>query len=677
MELKTLAIVQARTGSSRLPAKVLKRINNTPVIELLLKRLSKSSAIDKIIMATTSKKEDDSLANLVNNLGFDVFRGSVNNVLKRFYEAANSCKANYIVRITGDCPLIDVEIVDQIINKIKSSDYDYVSNTIKPTFADGLDTEVFSFEALQIAFSNAKSSYDKEHVTPFIKYNSQFKTYNVESSFNYSVERWTIDESKDFELISSIFSHFNPNIYFKSKDILDLKTEKPELFELNKDIIRDEGSKLNSGQKFWKRAKSIIPGGNMLLSKRPELFLPNEWPTYFKRAKGCKVWDLDDKEYLDLSTMGIGTNTLGYGYPEIDEEVKNAISSGNMSTLNCKEEILLAEKLIELHPWADMVRFARTGGEANAISVRIARAASGKDNIAICGYHGWHDWYLASNLSDDSNLNGYLLPGLKPKGVPQVLDKTIFPFRYNDLNELKKIVKEHEIGVIKMEVVRNIAPENNFLLEVRKFADKNNIILIFDECSSGFRETNGGIHKKYNIFPDMAIFGKALGNGYAITAVIGKRVIMEEAQSTFISSTFWTERIGPVAGLKTLEVMNNLSSWDIITQQGLKVQKKIVQIADSYKIPIEVFGIPALTGFNILLDNWLKYKTLICQEMLKSGILASNLIYLCIDHNDEILDIYFNKLDEIFKLIKDCQEKGNIDEYLHSPVCQTGFQRLN
>ena len=265
---------------------------------------------------------------------------------------------------------------------------------------------------------------------------------------------------------------------------------------------------MKTGQKLWKKAKSIIPGGNMLLSKRAEMFLPNQWPAYFSKAKGCKVWDLDNNEYIDMSIMGIGTNLLGYGHEEVDDAVKRTVHAGNMSTLNCPEEVDLAEKLIEMHPWADMVRFARSGGEANAIAIRIARAASGRDKVAICGYHGWHDWYLSANIGDDKSLDGHLLPGLEPNGVPRNLKGTVFPFTYNRFDELEDLVNAHDIGVIKMEVMRNTEPKDNFLQKVRRLATERGIVLVFDECSSGFRETFGGIHKKYDVDPDMAMFGK-------------------------------------------------------------------------------------------------------------------------------------------------------------------------
>jgi len=378
-----------------------------------------------------------------------------------------------------------------------------------------------------------------------------------------------------------------------------------------------------------------------------------------------------------MSIMGIGTNILGYGQPEVDEAVLQTVQAGNMSTFNCPEEVYLAEKLIELHPWADMARFARSGGEANAIAIRIARAASGKDKVAICGYHGWHDWYLSANLGDEKNLDGHLLPGLDPNGVPRNLKGTVFPFRYNDFEELLALVNTHEIGVIKMEVVRNSEPKNDFLQKVRDLATQRNIVLIFDECTSGFRETFGGLHLKYDVEPDMAMFGKALGNGYAITATIGRREVMEAAQSTFISSTFWTERIGPTAALKTLEVMEREKSWEKITTTGHDIRLRLQQLAGKHSLNLEHWGLPALTGFTIKSEQSLAYKTLITQELLSKGYLTGNSVYVCTEHTPDVLDGFFEALEPVFGLIRECEQGRDVMSLLNSPLCHAGFKRLN
>ena len=676
--MNIVAIVQARMKSTRLPGKVMKLIDsNTPVIKVLLSRLSQSKEIDKVVVATSTNSVENPLVEYVTKLGYEVFLGSEHDVLDRYYKAAQWFSADVIVRITGDCPLIDPKIVDEIINMYKSKDIDYLSNTITPTYPDGLDVEVFSFSSLKSAWNLAKTPFEREHVTPYIKDSSKFKIKNFYNSKDYSSERWTLDEIEDYDVIKSIVDSFSSSYSFSWKDVLKLKEAQPKLFLGNKHIVRNEGGIMGSGQKLWKRAKKIIPGGNMLLSKRAEMFLPGKWPAYFSKAKGCKIWDMDGHEYIDMSIMGIGTNILGYGHQEVDDAVKKIIIDGNMSTLNCPEEVYLSEKLIELHPWADMVRLAKTGGEANAIAIRIARAYSGKDKVAICGYHGWHDWYLSANLSDDNNLDGHLLPGLNPIGVPKELQGSVIPFNYNKINELEDIVRNNDIGVIKMEVSRNIKPQDNFLSTVREIANNNNIVLIFDECTSGFRLTNGGLHKLYEVEPDMAIFGKALGNGYSITAVIGRRRIMDVAEDTFISSTFWTERIGPAAALKTMEIMNRERSWETITNIGNQIGKGWKKTADRYQLPIIISGLPSMIGFSIESNDWLKYKTLITQEMLKQNILASNVIYVSTAHNQKYIDNYFQILDTIFKKIKDCEEGYPIDSLLDGPICHDGFQRLN
>jgi glutamate-1-semialdehyde 2,1-aminomutase len=673
-----VAIVQARMGSTRLPGKVMMKINNTPMIGLLFERLSKSKKITKIVLATSINVNNNPLERYVNSLNYTVYRGDESNVLDRYYQAAKQENADVVVRITGDCPLIDGGLIDEVITGFINSDADYASNREPPTYPDGLDVEVISIKALEEAHKKAKERFQREHVTPYIINSNTYKKFYLKNSKDLSAERWTVDEPEDFIIVKYIFNYFHPKINFSWRKIIELKENNPKLFTANEHLIRNEGASMGKGQKLWKRAKRVIPGGNMLLSKQSEMFLPNQWPSYFQKAKGCKVWDLDGREYTDMSIMGIGTNVLGYGNDEVDAAVMDVVKKGNMSTFNCPEEVYLAEKLIELHPWADMVRLARTGGEANAIAIRIARAASGKDKVAICGYHGWHDWYLSANLGDDNNLTEHLLPGLNPKGVPKDLKGSVIPFNYNHIDELEVIIKNHDIGVIKMEVSRNKEPQDDFLVKVRKVANDNNIVLIFDECTSGFRQSNGGLHKIYGVEPDMAVFGKALGNGYAITAVIGKKEIMDVAQSTFISSTFWTERIGPTAALKTLEVMEKTKSWELITSIGKSIGQRWKDLGDTYQLSIKVNGLPSMIGFSIQSDDWLKYKTYITQEMLKNGILASNVIYVCTEHGQQEIDSYFQVLDPIFKTISAC-ENGDLpmDSLLDGPICHSGFKRLN
>lgn len=675
--MKTVAIVQARMGSTRLPNKVMKPIHGTPMIGILLSRLKKARRIDEIMVATSDDHRNDPLAAYVESLGYAVYRGSENDVLDRYYQAATQAKATRVLRITGDCPLIDAGLVDHVVEAFDKAGADYASNVDPPTYPDGLDTEIFTYAALKRAWEETEKAFDHEHVTPYLRNSGRFSKINVVNDEDVSAERWTVDTPEDFAVVTAVFDAFGTATDFTWGEVLSLRRQRPGLFTANQAHIRNEGSTMGKGQKLWTRAKQIIPGGNMLLSKRAEMFLPEQWPAYFSKSKGYKVWDLDGNEYADMTLMGVGTNTLGYGHPEVDEAVMDVVRNGNMSTLNCPEEVYLAEKLIELHPFADMVRFARSGGEANAIAIRIARAAAGKDNVAVCGYHGWHDWYLSANLGEDESLAGHLLPGLEPNGVPRNLRGTVHPFNYNDFKSLETLVAERNIGVIKMEVVRNKGPEDNFLHKVRELATKNGIVLIFDECTSGFRETFGGLYKKYGVEPDMAVFGKTLGNGYAITATIGRREIMEAAQSTFISSTFWTERVGPAAAVKTLEVMEREKSWDRITAIGADVTERWKALAARHGLAISTAGLPSLTTYSFTSPNALAYKTLVTQEMLAKGFLASTNFYASIVHTPDIVDAYFEALDPIYATIRECEDGRDVMALLKGPVCHAGFKRLN
>ena len=677
MNQATAVILQARIGSSRFPKKVISELSCRPMILFQLERIKRCKKVNEIILATTSKVEDDILFDIGIKNGVKVFRGSENDVLSRYCGAATHTKAEIIIRLTGDCPLIDPQMIDNAIEIFKKGNYDYISNCNPPSFPDGLDLEIFTKQVLFNTHKKNLDNFSREHVTPEMRKDINLKIKNIENSEDLSNFRWTVDEPEDLLVIKSIVSHFDGSSNFAWSDVLKLHDSKPELFVKNKMFVRNEGSQLEKGQKLWRRAKRVIPGGNMLLSKRPEMFLPEKWPAYFSKAKGCKIWDLEGHEYIDMSIMGIGTNILGYGNEEVDAAVREIVNKGNMSTFNCPEEVYLAEKLISLHTWADMVRFARTGGEVNAIAIRIARAATGKDTIAICGYHGWHDWYLATNLKDRSGLEEHLLPGLDPLGVPKSLSGTVKPFSFNRLDQLEEIANKNELAAVKMEVQRNFEPKEEFLEGIRKLCDRKNIVLIFDECTSGFRETFGGIHKKYKVDPDLALFGKALGNGYACTACIGKKEIMNFAQNTFISSTFWTERIGSTASLKTLEIMERIKSWEIITKKGLSLRSEILALSKKHSLEINFNGIPSLGSYSFKSKNSNKYKTYITQEMLKNNYLASTTCYLSTSHSDSILKEYIYILDEIFSTISKCEDGMSIDQILESPPAHTGFRRLN
>ena len=667
-------VVQARMGSTRLPGKVLKPIGEETVIGLIIKRLKKSKYAENIIIATTDKEQDDVLVDYCKELNVKVSRGETKNVLRRYIHAT-SAKDSVIVRITGDCPYCDAQLIDSMVEEMQKRNLDYYSNVDPPTFPDGIDVEIIKREALVMAERIYKGDYYEEHVTTGIRESTIFKKGNREYKKDLSHIRLTIDEQEDLEAIRKVNEKIGSVGDRRWEEIAEFYDSKRGEWG-NEMIKRNEGREKNTGQKMWKRATKVIGGGNMLLSKRPDIHLPDKWPTYYEKSEGCRVIDLDGNELKDLYLMGVGTNILGYANSRVDQKVSEAIQKGNMSTLNCKEEVLLAEKLVNIHPWSEKARFARTGGEANAIAVRLARAYTGKDRIAICGYHGWHDWYLATNIGSDENLAPHLLPGLNPLGVPSGLGGTVIPFNFNDLEGVKKVLEQNEIAAVKMEVERNIQPNEGFLEEIRAICSDKGIVLIFDECTSGFRETFGGLHKKYNVEPDMCILGKALGNGYAITAVLGKGDIMDKAEETFISSTFWTERIGSVAALETLDIMAETKSWEIITQKGKYVKSEWRKIAKEKGLSINITGLDALASFTIEKYDNRVIKTFILQEMLKRGFLAGMSLYVSVAHEDWIIKDYIKNLREVFEEIA-ISNNDDLIKSIEGKLSSDGFARLN
>jgi glutamate-1-semialdehyde 2,1-aminomutase len=693
-----LAILQARYSSSRLHGKVLEKILDKPMLQMEIERVLRSKHIDKLVVATSTSKDDDSIEHLCQHLNIECFRGNLDDVLERFYQAAKEFNADHIVRLTGDCPLHDHKVIDDLVDFYFNGKFDFATNTIEPTFPDGQDVWVFSFDTLEKTWKNSKLPSEREHVCTFmINHPELFKQGLYKRTTDLSFMRWAVDEQQDFEFVCQVYSALYPtNPYFTTDDILNLIEKKPELKEINQTFDRDEGlqkSLLKDRQKHIKqygnnkpksldmqrRAKERIPGMSQLLSKRVDQFSEGVWPGYFSKAKGAYVWDLDGNQYIDMSISGIGANILGYADDDVNAAVVKAIQDGSSSSLNCPEEVELAELLCDIHPWAEKARFTRSGGESMAVAVRIARAFTNRDLIACCGYHGWHDWYLAANLSMENSLGEHLLPGLEPRGVPKALAGTILPFRYNMINDLKQIVAKcgHQIAAIVMEPVRNDQPLPGFLEEVRNIADTIGAVLIFDEITSAFRMNSAGAHMLFGVIPDIAVFAKAIGNGYPIGAIIGKGEIMDAAQSSFISSTNWTERIGPVAALATIKKHARFKVGDQLMHLGKKIQEGWADAARKNDIQVNIGGIPPLSHFTFLSPKHLAMKALFIQLMQEKGFLASNLYYAMYAHKQWHVNAYLEAVNEAFVEISRLLQEDKIETSLIGKPAAAGFKRLN
>jgi glutamate-1-semialdehyde aminotransferase len=429
-----------------------------------------------------------------------------------------------------------------------------------------------------------------------------------------------------------------------------------------------------SGPHLYAKAKQLFPGGTQLFSKRGELFSPQIWPAYFSRAQGCRVWDLDHREFLDMSIMGVGAAVLGYADPDVDAAVQHGIRNGITSTLNCPEEVELAELLIDLHPWAEQIRFARSGGEAIMVAIRIARAATGRDIVLFNGYHGWGDWYLAANLGETSALDGNLMPGLPPHGIPRALQGTSIPVAFENQADLDQKLHQYagRVAAVIVEPARGKLPLKSDLEYLKAAAHKEGAVLIFDEITSGFRATVGGIHRLLEVNPDIAVFAKGIANGYPLSAVIGRRSVMEAATRTFISSTNWTERLGPIAALTTIKKFLNSHVAEKINSTGRAVKNIWVEAAGLSNLEIAVSGLDSLPNFSFSYENAGEISTYFTEQMLTHGILGFRQFKPSFAHGPEELKIYRDACIQVFAAIqKHGRSNLPVEEVAHS-----GFYRL-
>lgn len=444
----------------------------------------------------------------------------------------------------------------------------------------------------------------------------------------------------------------------------------------------DPAKAASANQALYRLARTLIPGGTQLLSKRPEMFAPDQWPAYYREAHGVEIVDFDGRKFVDMTSTGIGACLLGYCDPDVTAAVVRRVQAGSMCTLNSPDEVELAQLLLEIHPWAQNVRYGRAGGESMAIAARIARAKTGRDVIAFCGYHGWHDWYLAANRvpgGATDALQGHLLPGLSPRGVPAHLAETALPFNFNKIDELAAIVSRHgkNLAAVIMEPTRSVDPAPGFLEGVREICDRTGAVLVFDEVTAGWRMTLGGSHLRYAVRPDIAVFAKAIGNGHPMAAIIGRAEVMQAAQDSFISSTYWTEGIGPAAGLATVRKMKSIDLPGHVTRIATRLRNGLAEIAKRHKLPLAISGHPSLTFLSFEHPDSLALQTLWTVRMLDRGILAGSGFYATWAHQEAHVDQYLAATDEIAPELAQAIRENDIHERIGGPVRHAGFARLS
>jgi glutamate-1-semialdehyde aminotransferase/spore coat polysaccharide biosynthesis protein SpsF (cytidylyltransferase family)/predicted dehydrogenase len=678
-----VAIIQARMGSSRLPGKSLAEVEGRPMLWHVVQRVKRAKMIDRVVVATSTNGTDDAIERMCVGNGIPCYRGSENDVLDRYYSAARVEKASQVVRITADCPLIDPEVIDRVVGRFQRGDVDYASNAMVRSFPDGLDTEVFSFSALEKAWHEATRTSEREHVTPYLR-SDKFRNANVESRLMplYQHYRWTVDEPEDLEFIRAVYRAMRGKESFGMNDVLGLIEKNPGLEKMNSEIVSNRGyykslfadahaaaaprRPIEKSKEWADRAAKVIPGSAQTFSKGANQHVRGVAPVFLAKGKGCRVWDVDGNEYIDY-IQGLLPNILGYAHDELNRAVAEQLSQGHSFSLPHPLEVELAERLTKIIPCAERVRFGKNGSDATSGAVRAARAFTGNERIACCGYHGWQDWYIGSTTRN--------------AGVPEAVRALTHPFVYNDLESLRKMLKEHpgEFAAVIMEPVNFWPPAEGFLEGVRNLAQKEGALLIFDEICSGFHFGLGGAQKKFGVTPDMACFGKAMGNGFPISCVVGRADVMKSFEDIFFSFTFGGEVASMAAAMKVLDILETTDALGRIEangrvlQDGLNILVKEAGLQDR----IKCLGYPSWSLIKFLdedgKDSFL-VRSLFTQECVKRGVLLLATHNLTAAHDPVAVEQTLKVYAGVCKTLADWLSDSRPEQYLEGDIIQPVFK---
>lgn len=684
--MKIIAIVQARMGSKRLPGKILMEIEGKPMLWHVVKRVSSSRLIDAVVVATSSHPDDDKVEVFCRKNNFNLFRGSQEDCLDRFYKAARKFKADIVVRITADCPLISPEIIDQVISKYLKGKSDYATNTILYTYPDGCDVEVFSFRALAQAWYKCKDSLQKEHVTLFIRNSGNFKIKNVENKNPVLPNefKWSVDKLEDLEFVKFIYKHLYKNgKIFKYKAIMALLKQYPELKKINYKTIVNEGYylsllklplvkprkkiKIKDSLRLKEKAKKLIPGCSQTFSKGPTQFVQGVAPVFLEKGKGAYVWDVDRNRYIDYA-MALGPIILGHNYPKVSGAVRNALSKGTTFTLPHRLEVELSELLCRIIPCAQMVRLGKNGSDVTSAAIRLSRAYTDRDIIACCGYHGWQDWYIATTTMN--------------KGIPEEVKKLTLTFEYNNIESLEKIFNKNKnkVACVIMEPTGVVEPCNDFLQKVEEITHKNGALLVFDEVVTGFRFALGGAQDYFKVIPDLACFGKAMGNGFPIAAIVGKKEIMRLFEEVFYSFTFGGEIVSTAAAIATIKELKDKNVIPYLWEQGRKIK-------DGYNVLTREFGFSESTeciGYaprtvisfkNKKKEDNLIFKSLFQQECIKRGVLFTGNHNICYSHSNKDIDYTLRVYKTVLEIIKQGLKNNSLKRLLRGRPVESVFRK--
>lgn len=678
-----VALIQARMGSSRFPGKVLEDLAGRPMLWHVVRRVRRASRVDRVVVATTDRPVDDPIVRFCEQERISCFRGSEPDVLDRFYRAAKANDADVVVRITADCPLIDPAVIDTVLERFQLGGCDYACNVIRYTYPDGLDTEVFSFAALEQAWREAAKPSEREHVTPYLR-TDRFRVANVESEIPVSPSqyRWTVDHPADLEFVRKVYAAFSENGEFGFREIFDLLKERPDLATIQAETITNEGyykslyeqakagaalkRPLAQSQAWLERSKKVIPGCAQTFSKGYTQYVQGVAPIFLQRGKGCRVWDVDGNEYIDY-VQGLLPNILGYAHDEVNAAASAQLAEGHSFSLPHPLEVQLAERLTRLIPCAEMVRFGKNGSDVTSGAVRAARAFTGRDRIACCGYHGWQDWYIGSTTRN--------------AGVPKAVRDLTHPFPYNDLASLEKVLEKHpgEFAAVIMEPVNFVEPAHGFLEGVKHIAQRHGALLIFDEICVGFHFGLGGAQKLFGVTPDLACFGKAMGNGFPISCVLGRSDVMRTFDEIFFSFTFAGEVASMAAAMKVLDILEQTDSLARLESNGRMLQDGINAMAKEAGLGqrIRAVGRPQWSLLKFADENGADsplLKNLFQQEAVKRGVLVLVTHNVTAAHDSAAIHQTLEVYAEVLKTLASWMADANPARFLEGPMTQPVFR---
>lgn len=414
-----------------------------------------------------------------------------------------------------------------------------------------------------------------------------------------------------------------------------------------------------NSKKLLARAEQVIPRGAQTLSKAPDQFVRGVSPYAIERAEGCRVWDVDGNKYLDL-TSSLGAIILGHRHPVVERAVQAQRERGVIFGLPGDLEVVLAERLQKILPHAEMVRFGLNGSDVTTAAIRVARAYTGRDHIAKCGYHGWPDWTIATHA-------------LRSRGVPQAVKNLTHEFQYNDLQSLEQIFADqpNQVAAVILEPMAGTLPTAGFLEAVRVLTHQHGAVLIFDELVTGFRLAPGGAAEYFNIQPDLACYGKAISNGEPLSVLAGRGKIMQVLEDVFFSFTYAGYLPSLAAALATLDVMSMEPVHKQLWQQGQRLIEGYNDLADKYAVPTQASGVgphPLFTFKNGRGEDDLGLKSLFIQETAKAGLLTNCSVLINYAHTAEVIGEVLSRLRPIFQCMGQAVGEGKVEASLEGPM---------